>query len=89
MDVQIYIILFNSTTNNDLLYLITPNILPKSPAIADTNQSVRIFLDPQLDICRKNFTDKIISCIFVDKVNKRRAWQSKASIASIFQNKAT
>lgn len=49
MDVQIYIILFNSTTNNDLLYLITPNILPKSPAIADTNQSVRIFLDPQFD----------------------------------------
>ena len=26
MDVQIYIILFNSTTNNDLLYFITPNI---------------------------------------------------------------
>lgn len=50
MDVQIYIILFNSTTNNDLLYFITPNILPKSPAIADTNQSVRIFLDPQLDV---------------------------------------
>lgn len=67
MDVQIYIILFNPTTNNDLLYLITPNILSKSPAIADTNQSVRIFLDLQLDICRKNFTDKIISCIFADK----------------------
>lgn len=50
MDVQIYIILFNSTTNNDLLYFITPNIFPKSPAIADTNQSVRIFLDPQLDV---------------------------------------
>ena len=44
MDVQIYIILFNPTTNNDLLYFITPNILSKSPAIADTNQSVRIFL---------------------------------------------
>lgn len=68
MDVQIYIILFNSTTNNDLLYFITPNILPKSPAIADTNQSVRIFLDLQLDICRKNFTDKIISCIFAYKL---------------------
>lgn len=50
MDVQIYIILFNSTTNNDLLYFITPNILPKSPAIADTNQSVHIFLDLQLDV---------------------------------------
>lgn len=50
MDVQIYIILFNSTTNNDLLYFITPNIFPQSPAIADTNQSVRIFLDPQLDV---------------------------------------
>lgn len=50
MDVQIYIILFNPTTNNDLLYFITPNIFPQSPAIADTNQSVRIFLDPQLDV---------------------------------------
>ena len=50
MDVQIYIILFNSTTNNDLLYFITPNIFPQSPAIADTNQSVRFFLDPQLDV---------------------------------------
>lgn len=67
MDVQIYIILFNSTTNNDLLYFITPNIFPQSPAIADTNQSVHIFLDLQLDICRKNFTDKIISCIFAYK----------------------
>lgn len=67
MDVQIYIILFNPTTNNDLLYFITPNIFPQSPAIADTNQSVRIFLDLQLDICRKNFTDKIISCIFAYK----------------------
>ena len=67
MDVQIYIILFNPTTNNDLLYFITPNILPKSPAIADTNQSVHIFLDLQLDICRKNFTDRIISCIFAYK----------------------
>lgn len=67
MDVQIYIILFNSTTNNDLLYFITPNIFPQSPAIADTNQSVRIFLDLQLDIFRKNFTDKIISCIFAYK----------------------
>lgn len=67
MDVQIYIILFNSTTNNDLLYFITPNIFPQSPAIADTNQSVRIFLDLQLDICRKNFTDKINSCIFAYK----------------------
>lgn len=68
MDVQIYIILFNSTTNNDLLYFITPNIFPQSPAIADTNQSVHIFLDLQLDICRKNFTDKIISCIFAYKL---------------------
>lgn len=67
MDVQIYIILFNPTTNNALLYFITPNIFPQSPAIADTNQSVRIFLDLQLDICRKNFTDKIISCIFAYK----------------------
>lgn len=67
MDVQIYIILFNPTTNNALLYFITPNIFPKSPAIADTNQSVRIFLDLQLDICRKNFTDKINSCIFAYK----------------------
>lgn len=67
MDVQIYIILFNSTTNNALLYFITPNIFSQSPAIADTNQSVRIFLDLQLDICRKNFTDKIISCIFAYK----------------------
>lgn len=50
MDVQIYIILFNSTTNNDLLYLITPNIFSQSPAIADTYQSVRIFLDLQLDV---------------------------------------
>lgn len=67
MDVQIYIILFNPTTNNALLYFITPNIFPQSPAIADTNQSVRIFLDLQLDICRKNFTDKINSCIFAYK----------------------
>lgn len=67
MDVQIYIILFNSTTNNALLYFITSNIFLQSPAIADTNQSVRIFLDLQLDICRKNFTDKIISCIFAYK----------------------
>lgn len=67
MDVQIYIILFIPTTNNALLYFITPNIFPQSPAIADTNQSVRIFLDLQLDICRKNFTDKIISCIFAYK----------------------
>lgn len=67
MDVQIYIILFIPTTNNALLYFITPNIFPKSPAIADTNQSVHIFLDLQLDICRKNFTDKIISCIFAYK----------------------
>lgn len=67
MDVQIYIILFIPTTNNALLYFITPNIFPKSPAIADTNQSVRIFLDLQLDICRKNFTDKINSCIFAYK----------------------
>lgn len=67
MDMQIYIILFNSTTNNALLYFITPNIFSQSPAIADTNQSVRIFLDLQLDICRKNFTDKIISCIFAYK----------------------
>ena len=50
MDVQIYIILFNPTTNNALLYFITPNIFPQSPAIADTNQSVRIFLDLQLDV---------------------------------------
>ena len=67
MDVQIYIILFIPTTNNDLLYFITPNIFPQSPAIADTNQSVRIFLELQLDICRKNFTDKINSCIFAYK----------------------
>lgn len=67
MDVQIYIILFIPTTNNALLYFITPNIFPQSPAIADTNQSVRIFLDLQLDICRKNFTDKINSCIFAYK----------------------
>lgn len=67
MDVQIYIILFNPTTNNALLYFIMPNIFPQSPAIADTNQSVRIFLDLQLDICRKNFTDKINSCIFAYK----------------------